>query len=186
MKQRNYYFTIKKNKIKNIKNNINKNKENENFQLNKLNKNLINQLEIFSEAIKNNKIKDDNFKNLMNEIVRFIRFLKIYNVIFIPLLGESNVGKSTIINGIIGKEILPTYSNECTKRGILIKYEDCDEPSIYKANLIEETDLLGHLNYFFKVRGKKDLIGTGEKKVKDTLNSLNLNLMKMKKILFTI
>ena len=166
------YFSIKKNNINNIKNNINKNKENENFPLNELNKILINQLENFSRTIINKKITDDNFKNLMNEVVTFISFLKIYNVIFIPLLGESNVGKSTIINGIIGKEILPTYSNECTKRGILIKYEDCDEPSINKANLMEEIDLLGHINYYFYVR-KKDLIGIGEKKVKDTLNSLN-------------
>ena len=168
------YFTIKKTN-NNIKNNTNenKNKEDENYQINKLNKNLINQLESFGDKIKNNKINDNNFKKLINEIARFIHFLKIYNVIFIPFLGESNVGKSTIINGIVGKEILPTYSNECTKRGILIKYIDSDETFIYKANLLEEIDLLGHVNYFFKVVGNNDLIGKGENKVKDTLNSLN-------------
>ena len=167
------YFTIKKNTNNKIEKNINNIVENDNYQLNKLNKKLIDQLQSFGEKIKNNNIKDDNFKNLINEIAKFIEFLKIYNVIFIPFLGESNVGKSTIINGMIGKEILPTNSNECTKRGIIIKYINSDDTSILKAKFNREIDLMGNINYFFDVKPKKDLIGRGENKVKETLNNLN-------------
>ena len=167
------YFTIKKNTNNKIEKNINYIAKNDNYQLNKLNKKLIDLLQSFSKTIKNNNnIKDDNFKNLINEIANFIEFLKIYNVIFIPFLGESNVGKSTIINGMIGKEILQTNSNECTKRGIIIKYINSDDTYISKAKFIKEIDLLGNINYFFNVK-LKDLIGTGENKVKETLSNLN-------------
>ena len=117
---------------------------------------------------------------MIKEISKLIESLKTYNVIFIPFLGESNVGKSTIINGIIGKEILPTYSNECTKRGILIKY-DSNETSIYNTKFEAETNFLGNVNYFFHVKSKSDLIGKGEKIVKDTLNSLNYDFNEKEK-----
>ena len=164
------YFTIKKTNINQKSYVIQGNK---NFQINELNKKLINELEVFGQKIQNNKIHDDNFKNMINQIARFIQFLKIYNVILIPFLGESNVGKSTIINGIIGKEILPTYSNECTKRGIIIKYINSDETFIYKAKFKEEKDILGNINYFFSVIFSNDLIGKGLEQVKDTLKGLN-------------
>ena len=63
-------------------------------------------------------------QNLSNEIQKIIEYLKIYDVIFIPFLGASNAGKSTIINGIIGRELLPCDLKECTKRGIIIRYTD--------------------------------------------------------------
>lgn len=37
-------------------------------------------------------------------------------VIYIPLLGLSNAGKSTILNGLIGYNILPAKKKECTKK----------------------------------------------------------------------
>ena len=46
---------------------------------------------------------------------------------FIPLLGTVNSGKSTILNGLIGYNILPAKKKECTKKGILI--------SSYKSSL---------------------------------------------------
>ena len=61
-----------------------------------------------------------------------IEFLKIYDVILIPFLGISNSGKTTIINGMLGDDILPTDLKECTKRGIIIRYYE-GEMNIKKA-----------------------------------------------------
>ena len=164
------YFTVKNQK----NNEINyKTKEDDNSEINKLNENLIIEFESFAKEIKDSKMGDENIKNLLNEIAEFIEYLKIYNVIFIPFLGPSNAGKSTIINGLIGKDILPTKLNECTKRGILIRYSNSDDITIYKSNFIEQKDIFGKINYYFNSKLYKDLIGKGEEEVKNTLNSLN-------------
>ena len=82
------------------------------------------------------KIDTSKINNLIYEIINMIKFLKIYDYIFIPFLGTSNAGKTTIINGIIGKDILPTDIGECTKRGIIIRYSNMyeNEITIKKAN----------------------------------------------------
>ena len=59
--------------------------------------------------------------------------MSIYDVIFIPFIGQVSVGKSTIINSIIGRQILPINSCECTRRGIIIKYWDKEETKMSKA-----------------------------------------------------
>ena len=164
------YFTIKKPNINEKNNEI---KEIDNSELNKLNEDLINEFESFAQEIKDSKLEDEKIKNLLNEIADLIKFLRIYNVIFIPFLGPSNAGKSTIINGILGKDILPTKLNECTKRGILIRYFNSDDICIYKSNFIEKEDIFGKINYFFRSNLDNDLIGKGEEEVKNTLNSLN-------------
>ena len=168
------YFSVE-NSIINKSNN--ENKENDisgNLELIKLNNDIINEFELFGKKIVNNKTGDDKFKNLTNEIAKFIHFLKIYNVIFIPFLGPSNAGKSTIINGIIGKELLPTKLNECTKRGIVIGYSKTDDICLYKANFKESQDFLGETNYYFSVfYGNGNLIAKGEETVRNTLTNLN-------------
>ena len=164
------YFTIKKLNINEKNNEI---KENDNSELNQLNEELINEFESFAQEIKDSKFEDEKIKNLLNEIADLIIFLRIYNVIFIPFLGPSNAGKSTIINGILGTDILPTKLNECTKRGILIRYFNSDDICIYKSNFIEKKDIFGQINYFFESDLDNDLIGKGEEEVKNTLNSLN-------------
>ena len=111
---------------------------------------LINELQSFAKRIGKDKMEDEILKNLIELILNFIKFLKIYRFIFIPFLGPSNAGKSTIINGIIGKRILPTNLNECTKRGIIILHINSDDIFLYKADLKEDKDILGHRNYYFK------------------------------------
>ena len=164
------YFTVKtpNNNETNYKAN-----ESDYSEINILNEDLINEFESFAKEIKDSKMGDEELKNLLNEITEFIEFLKIYNVIFIPFLGPSNAGKSTIINGLLGKDILPTKLNECTKRGILIKYSNSDDICIYKSNFIEKKDIFGKINYYFHSKLSRDLIGKGEEAVKNTLNSLN-------------
>ena len=159
-----------KDKTVDIDNNIIKSKDKEKNEITESNAEIINNLESFCKVINENQTGNKEFQDLIDELVKFIHFLKIYNVIFIPFLGASNSGKTTIINGIIGKDILPTASEECTKRGILIGYHDKDIITIAKANFKSE-EFLGNINYWFKV---DNIIGKGEEKVKETLKSLNL------------
>ena len=55
----------------------------------------------------------------------------------IPVVGGYNVGKSSILNCLIGKNILPTSGIECTKKLIVIQHVDSDEIFLYKAQLCE-------------------------------------------------
>ena len=52
----------------------------------------------------------------------------------IALIGNINVGKSTVLNCIIGRDILPTRETECTYRGIIIRHENSDIFKLYKTN----------------------------------------------------
>ena len=83
----------------------------------------------------NNFIKriEKNYDDLVN-------FLNNDRKIRIALLGLYSSGKSTILNSLIGKQILPTSSDECTNRGIIIRYHNKDEPELYKTKFIQKLD----------------------------------------------
>ena len=117
------------------------------------------------------KINIDKINSLINEIKKTTYFLKYYNSIYIPFIGASNTGKSTIINAIIGQEILPTDLNTCTKRGIIIRYGNEGEDGIIlrKVNLIEEK-YKDEIFYHFDI---KNIIAKGITQVTQTLKSLN-------------
>ena len=55
----------------------------------------------------------------------------------IAFIGNISVGKSTVLNTLIGEEILPTKNNECTYRGIIIKHKDIDDYELYRTNMVE-------------------------------------------------
>ena len=124
------------------------------------------------ENIQNSKFVGDEIKNILKKLYLAVKYLKIYNVIFIPFLGPSNAGKSSMINAIIGKDILPTKSEECTKRGIIIRYCDDGEDEITLRKAIFKKEMcLGKENYCF---GPDNLImAKGLNKVKETLEGLN-------------
>ena len=134
-----------------------------------LNNQIINALTLFCDEFKNSRDDNKQIQNLTFEVKKLIEYLKIYDVIFIPFLGASNAGKTTIINGIIGKELLPCDLNECTKRGIIIRYTEENETTIRKANFREE--------YFFKKPyyyfEADHIIGRGDQQVSETLKGLN-------------
>ena len=138
----------------------------------KINKRIIEELQKVTDEIKNSKFIGTEIKNIMKELCLTMYYLNIYDVIFIPFLGPSNAGKSTIINNIIGEDVLQTSSNECTKKGILIRYKDDNEPdfTIRKANF-RSSVFLGEKNYYFEAEEKP--ITTGLQNVKNTIKSLN-------------
>ena len=137
-----------------------------------INKEIMDELMKVTKEIENSKFSGPEIKNIMNELYLTIYYLKIYNVIFIPFIGPSNGGKSTIINNIIGEEVLECGAKECTKKGIIIRYKDDNEDdiTIRKANFIEE-EFSGLKNYYFAP--KKDIITSGLKNVQDIIQGIN-------------
>ena len=61
----------------------------------------------------------------------------------VSFIGPISVGKSTVLNCIIGKELLPSKNEECTYRGIIIKHDE-------------------NLNDFYLYKVKKETINEGE------------------------
>jgi len=59
------------------------------------------------------------------------------NKIRIAFIGNISVGKSTILNCIIGQEILPTKEEDCTYRAIIIKHKDINDFYLYQTKEIE-------------------------------------------------
>ena len=83
----------------------------------------------------------------------------------IVFLGLYSSGKSTIINSLIGNDILPTSSKECTKRGIIIRYHNEDIPELYKTKFILKND-------YYCFEDSKDLICKGNTTIKEKLNGI--------------
>ena len=123
------------------------------------------------DKLNKSKIDINKIKSLRDEIIEVENYLKSTKNIFIPFLGPSNAGKTTILNGIIGKNILPTYLNECTKRGIIIRYSDKgqEEIIISKSTFTEEENS-DKTNYIFN---EGYVIGQGLKEVTTILKGLN-------------
>ena len=137
-----------------------------------INKEIMEELMKVTKEIENSKFSGIEIKNIMKELYLTIYYLKVYNVIFIPFIGPSNGGKSTIINNIIGEEILECGQEECTKRGIIIGYKDDKEPDITlrKANF-KFKEFSGQKNYYFE--SENYIFASGLKNVKNTIKGLN-------------
>jgi GTP-binding protein EngB required for normal cell division len=164
------YFELKeffnnKNLIK--KNSINKIevKKDNNELLEKLSKFISESIspKIFKEA------KEKILKNIFNEFQAIKNYLS-NEKLRISFIGSISVGKSSIINCLIGEEINPTNSNECTYRGVIYRYENSDEYKLYKTEL--KTIGEGFLQYLKFFDDEKPYC-EGIKNIKDFLNNKN-------------
>ena len=124
----------------------------------------------FYKEYEKEKVKEHNLDTLRKYINSSIGILKTSKLLYIPLLGVSNAGKSTILNGIIGNRILPAQKNECTKKGILIKHWDKEYPVIRKTRFKME-EMGSDKIYFFEP--DEDIIAKGIKKIHRVLEGTN-------------
>ena len=90
---------------------------------------------------------------------------------YIPLIGVYNSGKSTILNNIIGYDLLPVKSGECTKKGVLIIHWDNDTPIIRKAKFVVENNQDKNDICYFQLNN--DIIAEGDHNVRKILNGIN-------------
>ena len=110
---------------------------------------------------------DNNFiKNIIKGYDDLIEFINKDKKIRIAVLGLYSSGKSTILNCLIGKKILPTSSDECTRRGIIIRYHNKDDPELYKTKFIQKLD-------YYSFQDSDQPLCSGFKVVHQKLNELN-------------
>ena len=131
-------------------------------------------LKIFYEGYKKKYIlnkKDKQRKNLythqiieknINLISQKLEKLK---YLYLPFVGLNNAGKSEIINDLIGYDLLPIGQEATTKKGILIKYWDRDEPEINKVKFKYDSE-----QGFFT---REAFLGKGVENVKKILININ-------------
>ena len=174
------YFSRNKKKDIENKEKVEKEKDNDETNEGKINRRIINIINNFVKIIQETKLDRNQIKNVMTEIEKIKIYLEKYDNIFIPFLGPSNAGKTTIINGIIGKDILPTNLSECTKKGIIISYCESEEVTIRKV-WFRENNFNGEDFRYLKLG---NIIGRGLEQVKQTLHGLNYNFTDKKENFF--
>ena len=128
---------------------INENIFDDESEINKILKQLDN---FFENSFNSSKLKkygnivpliNDDFKILKNYILNA-------SLLYIPILGISNSGKSSFINCLLQKNILTYDSKECTKRGIIIRYiKNKKEAYLYSIKFVEK-EILGEKYYYYK------------------------------------
>ena len=118
-------------------------------------------LENIFNNIKSIIVEDKNDRvSLISEINSKLTFLKKYinngRNIYIPFIGQSNAGKSTILNCLIGYKLFEESDSECTKRGIIIEYGK--EVELYKVKVIQTEKIiftyLKKMNYYQELKKK--------------------------------
>ena len=162
--------------IKNIKINNNdlssppnprENKINENMTENEINKEKMNYSKSEMKKSINIKIsiieelnKLENFFKKTFELIDKENELKTFNNSFqvlrenifgrkirIPFIGNISVGKSSVLNCIIGHDILPSKNTECTYRGVILCHENSVTYKLFTAKL--ESIGEGENEYFY-------------------------------------
>jgi len=88
----------------------------------------------------------------------------------ISLIGNISVGKSTVLNCIIGENILPSKETECTYRGVIIRNKNIGNYELYRTKLITKGKGLDKY-YFFEDALQPYAIGLNN--VKSYLNNKN-------------
>ena len=138
---------VNENKIIEKSNNINQKKNINNF--NDINPSLIiiKELDNFiNETFKlidpTNELED--FKLSLNTLRENVLGRKIR----ISLIGNISVGKSTVLNCIIGEELLPTKETECTYRGVIIRNKNINNFELYRTKLVSKGEGFDKYYYF--------------------------------------
>ena len=145
---------------------------------------VINELNDFYKKYENTGIYLNQIQGVNNSIQPIINNLRTSKFFFIPLLGVYNSGKSTILNDLIGYDLLPVKTGECTKKGILIAHWDYDIPIIRKAKfIVEKRGDQNDISYF---EYNNDVIAEGDDNVRKILNGVNGNFIEKEEDFFYI
>lgn len=158
-------------------------KENQDIITKKMNE-AIEKLNTFQNNYLDSGLYKNQEKQVNDSLKPIINILKTSKFFYIPLLGLSNAGKSTILNDLIGYDLLPVKEGQCTKKGILINHWDYDYPIIRKARfVIEKNDNKNDICY---CEFNNDVLAEGDKNVRKILAGINGNFIEKEEDFFYI
>ena len=121
---------------------------------------------------------ENSVTNLLNDKLRKLKkFIKNGLNIYIPFVGISSAGKSSILNCLIGYNLFPESKTNCTTRGILIQYGE--EVELYRVNVNSEDN-------FYIFEETNEPVSKGLENVKSYLECLNFKTPKNGKIIFIL
>ena len=131
--------------------------------------------EFFKTFFDSSKLK--KFGVIINLLNNDYKILKNYilnsNLLFVPILGASNSGKSSFINCLLQKDILTCDSTECTRRGIIIRYiEDKNKISLFTIKFKKDINETFDQYYYYT---KENLLSNKIEHIKEIINILNEN-----------
>lgn len=147
---------------KDNKSNIKKSKTNKMDEYLKKLENIIYEIKLYINEDKNDKNSLTSI--LSSKMKRIRKYIANGKKIYIPFIGGSSAGKSTILNSLLGYKLFPESQSECTTRGIIIKYGK--EVELYEVNIDSEN------NFYVFEEGTKPVSKTVEK-VQEYLKCLN-------------
>ena len=128
----------------------------------------ISQFKIIFEGLKKFENEDEDIIELLSlDLKRLEKIVYNQRRIYIPFIGVSNAGKSTILNCIAGYYIFPESEKECTTRGIIIKHSFDGNTSLF------ETDVDPSLDYYVFRERDCNPVAKGKNNVTEYLKSLN-------------
>ena len=108
----------------------------------------------------------ENIINILDANIRIMeKFILNERKIYIPFIGVSSSGKSTVLNGILGYQLFPEDMNECTTRGMIIQYSD--KAQLYESIIDDET------KYYYIFTEKERPVAEGIYEVRKYLKALN-------------
>ena len=112
--------------------------------------------------------------NLLNNDYKILKnYILNSNLLFVPILGASNSGKSSFINCLLKKDILTCDSSECTRRGIIIRYiEDKNKISLYSIKFKKDINETFNQYYYYT---KENLLSNKVEHIKEIIKILNEN-----------
>jgi len=130
-------------------------------------------VKVFEELKKYIDKDEYNKKNIIDTLSKDLEELRIMVLnqrkIYIPLIGVSSSGKSTILNDIVGYKIFPESKEEFTKRGIIIQHNFDGTSKLYGVTIDSLTQKNDY--YIFKEKTSMSPI-VGRNKIISFLESL--------------
>ena len=129
--------------------------------------------EFFNNTFNSPKLK--KFGVIIPLLNKDFKILKNYilnsNLLFLPVLGVSNSGKSSFINCLLQNDILNCDSKECTRRGVIIRYiEEKNKISLYSIKFKFEKNETSNKYYYYT---KQNLLSNKIEHIKEIIKILN-------------
>ena len=117
--------------------------------------------------------KNINIQSLGERMENLEKLIACHDKIRITVYGTYNAGKSTTLNTFIGRDLLQTDDEQCTRKPILIRYlKEGEKPKIYRAELKSVKDYDKFTHYSFIEKG--NALAEGDEAVRNFISSQNI------------